>query len=63
MSFFLLITLSLVPVSIGTNFNVFSIIGNCVGLLASNKSAKSSTSSNQIGILNISQSGSIILVV
>ena len=63
MSFFLLITLSLVPVSIGTNFNVFSIIGNWVGLLASNKSAKSSTSSNQIGILNISQSGSIILVV
>ena len=62
-SFFLFITASLLPVKIGTSFKVFSIIGSCEGDVASNKSAKSSTSNNQIGILKISQSGSIILVV
>ena len=62
-SFFLLITFSLFPVKIGTNFKVFSIIGNCVGELASSRSAKSSTSSSHIGILKISVSGSIKLVV
>ena len=62
-SFFLLITFSVLPVKIGTSFKVFSIIGNCVGEVASNNKAKSSTSNSQIGILNISVSGSTILVV
>lgn len=63
MSFFLLITFSPWPVKILTNFNVFSKIGNCDGVVASNNNAKSSTSNNQIGILKMSQSGSSIFVV
>jgi len=62
-SFFLLMTASLLPVKILTSFNVFSIIGNCCGELASSNKAKSSTSRSQTGILSISHSGSIILVV
>ena len=62
-SFFFLITFSPSPVSTGTSFNVFSKIGNCAGVVTSSNNAKSSTSSNQIGICNISHSGVSILVV
>ena len=47
----------------GTNFSVFSIIGNWDGVVASNNSARSSTSNSQTGILNISVFGSTRFVV
>ena len=62
-SFFLLITFSELPERIGTKSKVFSIIGNCEGVLASSNKAKSSTSSNQTGIRNISPSVDLVLVV